>query len=264
MTVGELAAKVGVSVRTLQYYHKEGILLPSAQSEGGRRLYSNKDLVMLQQILSLKHLGFSLDEIREQIISLESPEQVSAVLDNQKAKIKAQMENLKGVLIAIDALQKEIRHSNSVDFSEYANIISTIHSKWENFWMIGAVDEELAGHALQRYDEETGKAFGQRLQKLIELFATLQQKHLLPESTEAQTAAKEWWDMVVDFTNGDFTLLSHVYNVYLQRNRFDDEWQEKWEDAESLMQQALSIYLETNNIHVEFPIPTSTQKREEN
>jgi len=67
--------------------------------------------------------------------------------------------------------------------------------------------------------------------------------------------------VVADFTNGDFTLLSHVYSVYLQRNRFDDKWQRKWENAETLMQQALSIYLEANNIHVEFPIPTSTQDR---
>lgn len=54
MTIGEVAKKMGVTVRTLQYYDKEGLLSPSKQSEGGRRLYSNKDLIMLHQILSLK------------------------------------------------------------------------------------------------------------------------------------------------------------------------------------------------------------------
>lgn len=43
MTVGELAKKMNVSVRTLQYYDKEGLLSPSAESEGGRRLYTDKD-----------------------------------------------------------------------------------------------------------------------------------------------------------------------------------------------------------------------------
>ena len=54
MTVGELAKKMNVTVRTLQYYDKEGVLSPSAESEGGRRLYTDKDLVLLHQILSLK------------------------------------------------------------------------------------------------------------------------------------------------------------------------------------------------------------------
>ena len=59
MTVGEVAKKMNVSVRTLQYYDKEGLLVPSAESEGGRRLYTDKDMIQLHQILSLKHLGFS-------------------------------------------------------------------------------------------------------------------------------------------------------------------------------------------------------------
>ena len=56
MTVGEVAKKMGVTVRTLQYYDKEGLLSPSAESEGGRRLYMYKYLVTLHQIISLKSL----------------------------------------------------------------------------------------------------------------------------------------------------------------------------------------------------------------
>lgn len=40
MTVGEVAKKMGITVRTLQYYDKEGLFSPSLQSEGGRRLYT--------------------------------------------------------------------------------------------------------------------------------------------------------------------------------------------------------------------------------
>ena len=45
MTVGEVAQKMGVTVRTLQYYDREGLLTPSAISEGGRRLYTDRDLI---------------------------------------------------------------------------------------------------------------------------------------------------------------------------------------------------------------------------
>lgn len=72
MTVGEIARKMGVTVRALQHYDREGLLSPSAISEGGRRLYTDKDIVKLHQILSLKHLGFSLDDIKNRLIQLQS------------------------------------------------------------------------------------------------------------------------------------------------------------------------------------------------
>lgn len=71
MTVGEVAKKMGVTVRTLQYYDKEELLSPSSESKGGRRLYTNKDLVTLHQIISLKSLGFSLGDIKQRLISLD-------------------------------------------------------------------------------------------------------------------------------------------------------------------------------------------------
>ena len=80
MTVGEVAKKMGVTIRTLQYYDREGLLSPSAESKGGRRLYTDKDLITLHQIISLKSLGFSLDDIKERLISLETPADVANAL----------------------------------------------------------------------------------------------------------------------------------------------------------------------------------------
>ena len=104
---------------------------------------------MLQQVLSLKYLGFSLEEIRDHIIPLDSTEQVHSVLENQKAEVKERIESLKGVLAAIDALQENILRSDPVDFSRYSGIVAAIHEKWEHFWMIGKMDDTLAGHALK-------------------------------------------------------------------------------------------------------------------
>ena len=79
MTVGEMAKKMGVTVRTLQYYDQQGLLSPSAESEGGRRLYTDRDMILLHQILSLKHLGFSLDAIKNlSLIHISQPLQMLA------------------------------------------------------------------------------------------------------------------------------------------------------------------------------------------
>ena len=60
MTVGELASRVGVTVRTIQYYDQKGLLHPSSKSEQNQRLYSRDDEERLYRILTLKFLGFSL------------------------------------------------------------------------------------------------------------------------------------------------------------------------------------------------------------
>jgi MerR family transcriptional regulator, thiopeptide resistance regulator len=61
--VGAFAALTGVSIRTLHHYDQLGLLRPSARSEAGYRLYSQQDLLCLQQILTLRYLGFSLKQI---------------------------------------------------------------------------------------------------------------------------------------------------------------------------------------------------------
>lgn len=61
--IGELAAATGISVRTLHHYDHIGLLRPSARTEGGQRRYGERDLLRLQQIMTLRLLGFSLKEI---------------------------------------------------------------------------------------------------------------------------------------------------------------------------------------------------------
>lgn len=99
LTVGELAKEMNTTVRTLQYYDNEGILEPSSKSDSGRRLYTKKDMIKLHQILSLKYLGFSLDDIKEKLLSIDDPKEVSTILENQAKLIKEQIEKLNSELI---------------------------------------------------------------------------------------------------------------------------------------------------------------------
>ena len=67
--VGELARRTGLTVRTLHHYDRIGLLSPSGRTDSihgaGHRLYTAADVARLQQILSLKMLGFGLEQIRE-------------------------------------------------------------------------------------------------------------------------------------------------------------------------------------------------------
>ena len=65
---GEFARMAHVTLRTVRYYDKQDILKPSLVTESGARFYTDEDFARLQQILLLKYLGFSLDDIREMTI----------------------------------------------------------------------------------------------------------------------------------------------------------------------------------------------------
>ena len=62
----------GVTLRTIRYYDQHDILKPSFVSESGARFYTDTDFARLQQILLLKYLGFSLEDIRE--MTIEDPD----------------------------------------------------------------------------------------------------------------------------------------------------------------------------------------------
>src|SRR5262245_49278277 len=65
LKVGELARRTGLTVRTLHHYDEIGLLKPSLHTEAGHRLYTAGDVARLQQVLSLRQLGFSLEEVRD-------------------------------------------------------------------------------------------------------------------------------------------------------------------------------------------------------
>ena len=64
-TSGQFAKMAHISVRTVRFYDKQNILKPSYVSPAGSRFYTDQDFARLQQILLLKYLGFSLEDIKE-------------------------------------------------------------------------------------------------------------------------------------------------------------------------------------------------------
>ena len=106
--VGELASLTGLTVRTLHHYDEIGILKPCEYTDSGHRLYREEDIIRLQQILSLKHLGFSLEEIKN---CLQNPDfslinVVNSHLDklNQQIELQQQLTRLlKGISIRLQA-----------------------------------------------------------------------------------------------------------------------------------------------------------------
>ncbi len=72
MQIGEVAERIGLSLRTIRYYEEVGLAVPSARSGGGFRLYVEADVERLRVIMQMKPLGFSLEEMRELLQVLDT------------------------------------------------------------------------------------------------------------------------------------------------------------------------------------------------
>ena len=214
MTVGELAGKMGTTVRTLQYYDKEHLLPPSAESEGGRRLYTYKDMIRLHQIQSLKSLGFSLDDIRNRLIPLNTPEEVADMLTHQGAVIREKIDQLTNALEAVEALKQEVLQMQSVDFKKYADIIVNLQMKNEYYWLIKHFDDDTLDHIRRRFDKESGIAFMERFEDLNKRILRLKENGISPEDSRVQEAAEEFWKLVMEFTGGDMSLLPKLMEAW--------------------------------------------------
>lgn len=65
MHIGEAAESAGLSIRTIRHYDEVGLVVPSARTDGGFRLYTPADLDRLRVIKRMKPLGFTLEEMRD-------------------------------------------------------------------------------------------------------------------------------------------------------------------------------------------------------
>lgn len=120
---GEFARMAGVTLRTIRYYDKQNILKPSLVSEAGARFYTDEDFARLQQILLLKYLGFSLDDIREMTVA---DSDYHFMLDSLKIQLKLvqdRIEQMQLVEQAIKDTTESIQEEHTVDWSRMLNLI---------------------------------------------------------------------------------------------------------------------------------------------
>ena len=120
---GEFARMAHVTLRTVRYYDKQDILKPSLVTESGARFYTDEDFARLQQILLLKYLGFSLDDIREMTISDSDYHFMLNSLNIQLRLVRDRIEQMQLVEKAIQDTAQVIRDQHSIDWSQMLNLI---------------------------------------------------------------------------------------------------------------------------------------------
>ena len=210
MLVGDIAKKVGVPVSTLHYYDKEGVLSPTSESEGGRRLYTHKDVVLLTQIQAMKYLGFSLKEIKVYLPTIDTSEEMSRVLIERAKAIRKKINTLKDSLDDIEKLNTEVLQMETVDWEKCADIVVLLQAKSDLYSAMKHFGSNVMDHIRDCFDKKKGEHILNAVKRLNNKVTELKKRKLSPESEQGQALAKEWWEMTLDFTDGDMSLLPEL------------------------------------------------------
>lgn len=143
-TSGEFAKMAHITVRTIRFYDKQNILKPSYVNESGARFYTDEDFAKLQQILLLKYLGFSLEDIRNMAIHDPDYHMLRNSLNLQLKLVKDRIEQMQLVAKAIEDTTKAIDTEQEINWSQMLNLIhltnmeNTLKTQYQNATNISA------------------------------------------------------------------------------------------------------------------------------
>jgi DNA-binding transcriptional MerR regulator len=198
LKVGDLATRTGLTVRTLHHYDEIGLLKPSLHTESGHRLYTGRDLARLQQVLSLRQLGFSLEEIRACLDQAGfSPLEVIAL---HCERLRQQVALQSKLCERLEAIATHLRAAGEVSADDFLKTIEEM-TMIENYY----TSEQM--EYLKKRKEQVGDDRIQQVQQewpeLIAAVRAEMQKGTAPTAPEVLALAKRWQGLIAEFTGGD-------------------------------------------------------------
>ena len=128
-TTGELAKACGVTVRTVQFYDQKGILIPSALTEGGRRLYSEDDLKRMKIICFLRDTGLSLDTIGKLLEEEDPGSVISIFLEQQEQVLWEEISERQEQMNRLEELKREIKSNATFSIDSIGDIATIMENK---------------------------------------------------------------------------------------------------------------------------------------
>ncbi|MBE2268248.1 MAG: MerR family transcriptional regulator [Anaerolinea sp.] len=237
--VGEFAQMAGVTVRTLRFYDQAGLLKPARR--GSTRQYRQSDLLRLQQILTLKALGFSLNEIRD---LLESPGyDLRRSFEIQRAALQQQIDGLSRALRGLELTLARLDATQQVDWSEIAAIIAAVNTDFKEEWLKRYYDDDqIAGFLAHQPNQAQIEAWTKQWRDLTADYTAKRQ--LPPDHPDVQALAARQVALVEAFTQGDQRITESLRAMYANFEDIPAEYRLFDRDLLDYMGEAVRIFQE--------------------
>lgn len=199
LQTGELARHAGVTVRTLHHYEKIGLLLPSARSDAGYRLYSQRDVQRLYAIQALTRMGLRLAEVREMLES--GMLSLGQVIDRQMTMLREQIDQAQRLHARLATLRSGLQTGDEPDLQTWLTTLEmmTMFDKWFS-------PDELTQLPFARQDPLRQQAWRDLVAEATEMLA----RDVAPEAPEAQALATRWMETLERDTAGDPAFLTRL------------------------------------------------------
>ena len=147
LTIGELARRVGVTVRTIQYYDQQGLLSPSAKGPQNQRLYTDDNVKDLYRILTLKYLGLSLARIKSDAALYQEAAAVQELADEQMDAIEEQFQSLFKRMTTLRSLHDETLGKVAANWEAMADTIERCQGESQFFWRLTCIRDDAPAEA---------------------------------------------------------------------------------------------------------------------
>ncbi len=249
-TSGEIAAAAGLTIRTVQHYDNIGLLPSSGRTEGGRRYYTQDDLIRIEQIVFYKLLDFSLEQIKEQLLLQPSENELLEMFKNQQLLLLQKMEHLHTSFATIGIMSDMIEAGKEPPFPVLLRFLSALPG------------DDIFSQAPQMMTEEQQKMLSEYFQDIepIQLFyhkwkeilieaTVLLHEDASPDSITAQDMAKRWWETILSFTGGNMELVKQLSELHLE-NQMTATNEEMMDSASRFLEGAFEIYAARNDLHL--------------
>lgn len=213
--VGELARRTGLTIRTLHHYDEIGLLKPSLHTEAGHRLYTAADVARLQQVLSLRQLGFGLDEVRGCLDQGDfSPLEVIRL---HVSRLREQIEMQRGLCERLEALAAYFDRAGEVSAESFLQTIEVMNMI-ENYY----TPEQLESFKKRR---EEALARGQDIAaqgtadwgELLAQYKAEMEKGSDPADPRLQALEKRRQELVNAFTGGDKAIEQNLTRLWKEQ-----------------------------------------------
>jgi MerR family transcriptional regulator, thiopeptide resistance regulator len=185
LKVGELARRTGLTIRALHHYDEIGLLRPSLHTEAGHRLYTASDAARLHQIMSLRQLGFSLDEARD---CLNRPDfSPLELIRLHLARLREQIELQRRLCERLEAIAAHFRTAAEVSAEEFLQTIE----------VITMLEKLYTPEQIKQFPEVAKRVGPEEIRAVEEAWTALlaevrASRDLDPASPEAQALAQRW------------------------------------------------------------------------
>lgn len=227
----EFAKLTKVTVRTLHYYDRLNLLKPQRRTVKGFRLYGIGEFARLQQITTLKFIGFSLKQIKE-ILGRQQFD-LAETLQLQRDVIESQVKRLNLALEAISRAEQLFAQNGATDLESFRQIVEVINMEKNWDWTKKYYSEEAIKKIEDRkhlWSPELQERVTKEWNDLTRDVEIAIADGVKPSDERAQELAARWNKLIEEFTGGGAVVREGLNKMYADEKNWQTEWKKPFSD----------------------------------